>query len=106
MLEKFDLAKALLCFFERLIRAAEILSFGGDYLISGFYFFDHRAPPAYDDEVHASAECQIYSGWLHVPVLPGRGAQKASPRRHAPLKVAAGARFAIHTAGQGKAWRP
>ena len=100
MLEKFDLAKALLCFFERLIRAAEIPSFAGDYLISAFYFFDHRKPPACYDEVQASAGCQIYSGWLH--------AKPASVFlfRHLPLKAVPGTRFAIHAVGQGKAWRP
>ena len=107
MLEKLDLAETLLCFFERLIRAAEIPSFAGDYLISGFYFFDHRKPPASHDKVQGPSGCQIYSGWL----LFLRQDEQADPApvflfRHVPLKAAAGARFAIHAAGQGKAWRP
>ena len=47
MLEELDLAEALLRFFERLIGAAQILSFTGDDLVSSLHFFDHREPPVY-----------------------------------------------------------
>jgi hypothetical protein len=40
--EELNLAKALLCFFARLVWAAEILAtFFGNHLVTAFYFFDH-----------------------------------------------------------------
>jgi hypothetical protein len=56
VLEKLHLAKTLLCFFARPVRAAEIFSFllRHDF-ISAFHFFDHSLP-SYADSAPSTRE--------------------------------------------------
>lgn len=47
MFEEFDLAEALLGFFQSFVRSAEIFSFRGKHLVAGFGFADHGGAPSF-----------------------------------------------------------
>jgi hypothetical protein len=55
VLEEFNLAKALLCFFARLVWTTEILAaLLGNHFVAPFYFFDHSLP-SFDDSAPGTA---------------------------------------------------
>jgi hypothetical protein len=55
VLEEFNLAKALLCFFARLVWTAEILAaLLRNHFVATFYFFDHSLP-SFDDSASGTA---------------------------------------------------